>query len=170
MTCGHVAANRRVGGSARLVTSDTDSSVRCRCWERALNRMLGEENEPPYLRPCGPQEPSPDAPLRSAGGTDLRSSNRHRNTRFARRGPISAFAAPAAHGSFAVVTATPAAHATGPVGSPRPIRADRGKGVTFGHVAERRAVLRGWLSDTDSTFVWLLGASLNRMLGEKNRV
>ena len=32
----------------------------------------------------------------------------------------------------------------GAVGSPRPVGPTGGKGVTFGHVAERHAVLRGW--------------------------
>ena len=39
--------------------------------------MLGEKNEPPYLRPYGPQEPSPRTLASLVGGTDPRHRNPH---------------------------------------------------------------------------------------------
>ncbi len=80
--------------------------------ERSLRCMLGEENEPPYLRPCGPQEPSP----RTLHFVPL-------------GGPTSVVATPAALGSLAAVVATPAPGRR-PVGSPRAAGPTGGKVVT----------------------------------------
>ena len=97
----------------------------------SLPRMLGEEERAPYLRPYGPQEPSPRTLASLAGGTDLRGRNPRKAGQSLRSlgGPTSVISPPQATVRWS------------PVGSPRSEGPAGGKVPATG--AKRKSEVRG---------------------------